>query len=736
MIYKYKSWNNWFKEQANKKDAYKVFSYWQKAKKECKSISLDFKKNSFELKKLIEEQYLDEKFNKSFKLIDKKFKTNFEVSKALIFSKIRNTKLTSKTLYSIMFWLLQKNVVKKKGFEKLIIKRLKNIENFSTKRSKKEVKLFLEKNNIQFKEEKELNTIHLLLKIKDVQTIASPFWCFLYSKGYQDHYIDNEEKEIIVIYEFDKNDNLKNKYGASFVKMKITQENSYFIPTPILNEKNKQELNEKVSDSLLQAIRDHNIFYDDIQTVLKENYASITIKMWIMIHLAFGKKEFIESFNILIKDKDSMEKLMEYFETFSFGTDYGSLDPFVKKIKNTYQYRKWIRAREEEPKRYLNKKITELITAFKIENDSEKAQMNWLKKISEIPIKKSLSSIKMLYDSNNKILDNFKYKISYLSIMNPEQRSLIVANGMKLSEYQKEHAIENLTSNKDLNLLKNFISEKELFKSKLLNVNFLEKKDLLLFVKYQKWIGSRALERMELKFSKEEFEKILEELIINKKISIRDFLDLKSKFHLKYIDLFMKGSKLKSYNLEYICKNPKRFNVNKYLEYIDFNCEDSIELFLEHSDLDLDEKLEILHNRSDNVDYIINFFAYICFFDFKIYKEKCFMLDGEKRIIYKKMIRAWLMTNGLKSIKKEEIIEEFQDEAHIAAEYIYLNNKSLDINILNEVFDFLGKEKGKKINWARNLLKFIIRKYPNQKDSVKAFYEQRYSFLQRLFKRL
>lgn len=723
MLENFKSWHNWFKQQDDKKSAYKTFLYWNKIKKECKSISLKFNQSSQKLKLSLEEQYLNEKFEKSFGKIDYKFNTEFYKHVSLIKPKIKSLKLRSKTLYNIMFWLLDKKIVSKNGFEQLLIDRLSNINNYENLRTKKEIKTFLNKNKTNFKEKD--NCIYFWLDKNKTKVLSSPFWCILYKDSYRRHYIDNQDREILIIYSFDKKNNLINKHGVNYNRLILSNE-VFHIPIHSFDEQNKQRINSNIAKINYQVSAYES---DDLDGLTRSNLDPVS-KMYCLIYILYKKDVFKNVFNELVKDRFQLNELIKAIKNFSSNIDFGILYYLESMIFECSTYKKWINAREKDWTE-IDDIDRELILRYRFNTGSATEKLNALIKVSKLEYKRAEPLIKIAYKLDKEALFSFRYILSYINLLNKKDKEFILSNLM-LCEQDKEHAIKNIQKNEDIKSLLKLMSEEELLGSKKIDLKKLNNENIYKALSYRNTVSSNDIKIIKEKFSEENFEYIMFDLIYQNKISFKEFLKIKDVYkYQKYYFEVNNISELSRFNILEINKN--KLNILKFINYININKEETLLFLLKKEKEKFYDLLRYAIINTKKPCLIRDILANIMSERFKLYLDFSLLFDDSFKNNYKKAISAWLKINGIKGIKRKYLIKDIMDSSDVLEKYIS-SQKALTKDMIEDSFEFLDILRGtySEMRLGVTIIDLFNVKFPNHKEITEEFYKEKYSIFKRM----
>lgn len=242
-LLKFNKWNQWFSSQENKKQAYKVFSYWLRIREESKSLSINFDLRPKCLLKNIKDQYVDIKYNKVIKNLSKDRKLSIdEKSMNYIKNRISSLDYSAKELSYMLRQMIYRNIFNDSEMVNAIVKKMNYINQFY--KNTKEVSLlsYFQINDIKYnKMESETQYIYSVKADKDnIKLLSSPSWCFLYKDENIDSYFDFFG-HIVIFYLFSKESNKFSMYGFNFKK-------EYNTVGDIINFHNNSEINDDTFD--------------------------------------------------------------------------------------------------------------------------------------------------------------------------------------------------------------------------------------------------------------------------------------------------------------------------------------------------------------------------------------------------------------------------------------------------------------------------------------------------------
>jgi hypothetical protein len=220
-LLKYNKWNAWLKRQGDHKSAYAVFLYWLEVKQDYKSISVNFRYSPSLLKKSLEDQYVDNKYDKVFFKLSKKYDGDFYSdleSVAYIKSRIGNLAYSSKELYEMLNNLFVRGFIKETQMLTTVRKKIDYINTFFKNTNRKDVIRYCNKQDICYNEY-ESESSHIIAIEPDqceMSLLASPSWCLLYNKKYMKSYF--KIYRILLLYVFNKNNGEFSLLGVNIIK--------------------------------------------------------------------------------------------------------------------------------------------------------------------------------------------------------------------------------------------------------------------------------------------------------------------------------------------------------------------------------------------------------------------------------------------------------------------------------------------------------------------------------------
>lgn len=552
---KYNQWNKYINRSKDKREAYRVFSYWLKIKQSF-NFNINFSLEPIELKRKLYTEYQKELVLFSLTKISKKYNINISDDLPYLFLKeVKHISGTKTELFKLFDSLLLNNKSILPKFESTITKSLTTFKNYFSNYKLDHFLNFLEINNIKFEKIFHNNKTIIMPIIKnnkDLLLLSSPSWCILYSEKELEK--QNEKYENLIFYVY--KDNIKEDiFGHVFLKRTHINSSCFNQNNEIILDKEKDNLL-----NLLLCKKDFDYLKIYINEIFKYKYNSY---LFLLLNQGLNKKDilyicnqlflktniskfkfFNSNINFIVSLKN--EKILNYlFETFNesdflleyinhFIIDYNKNINFHKlEIKNIIKY-------------IYNKNDSKLLHKFFqiIYRNNEKSFINYNYTEANNSSFYYRLIIKEFY------FENIKYSLQELNdiynyIINEKKHELLIQF--------KKLLIENY--NDDFFILLEKIKN-------ILNYN-----DFIEFFKNNKLNNSNIKLFDNPNISENEFSSLIFEQIKNNNFSFDIIKKLNSKFILKNLDKFYNVSKVDSRFLHFIDfkTDPKK----EYIKYLD-----------------------------------------------------------------------------------------------------------------------------------------------------------------------
>jgi hypothetical protein len=339
-LLKYNKWYNWLKGQENKKRAYSVFSYWLRVREENKSIHVNFSLTPKQLKSEIQSQYVDLKYDKIFRKLEKTHNLDFYSNKHMVQylkQRIGSLSYSAKDLNYMLNQLFTRGAINIEDALLEVKNKMDYINNFY--KNTKEINLIkcFDDNELDYdKHENEKFIIYVITPNEDqIKMLASPSWCLLYKDKHIESYYKAHEK-IILSYFFDKQTKQFSMYGINVKKDK--DESRYFISiAECIDMYNGQVINQNTID-IIKILRSGGTKKETITEIVRSNLP--LIRKTIALLNEMESDEFILGFLISnIKTHKDLDRIIEYFINSKY---IAILNRLIEIIKDEPLYFEWI----------------------------------------------------------------------------------------------------------------------------------------------------------------------------------------------------------------------------------------------------------------------------------------------------------------------------------------------------------------------------------------------------------
>lgn len=341
-LLKYSKWYRWLKGQENKKRAYSVFSYWLRVREENKSIHVNFSLTPKQLKDSIQSQYVDLKYDKIFRKLEKTHNLDFYSNKHMVQylkKRIGSLSYSAKDLNYMLNQLFTRGAINIEDALLEVKNKMDYINNFY--KNTKEINLIkcFDDNELEYnKHENEKFIIYVTTPNEDqIKMLASPSWCLLYKDKHIKSYYKAYEK-IMLSYFFDKQTKQFSMYGINVKKDK--DESRYFLSiAECIDMYNGQVINKNTID-IIKTLRSGGTKKETITEIVRSNLS--LIRKTIALLNEMESDEFILGFLISnIKTHKDLDRIIEYFINSKY---IAILNRLIEIIKDEPLYLEWIQA--------------------------------------------------------------------------------------------------------------------------------------------------------------------------------------------------------------------------------------------------------------------------------------------------------------------------------------------------------------------------------------------------------